>query len=86
MTTRRDHDEDHERSGHGGDAEHVERTTEKPPERWVTGEEPMTGAQRSYLETLSREAGQEPPGDLTKAEASERIDELQDTTGRGADD
>ncbi len=63
--------------------EHVERTTEKPVERWVTGDEPMTGAQRSYLETLSREAGEEPPdATLTKADASRRIDELQDETGR----
>jgi hypothetical protein len=69
------------------DAEHVERTTEKPVERWVTGDEPMTGAQRSYLETLSREAGEEPPAeDLTKADASRRIDELQDATGRGDSD
>jgi hypothetical protein len=73
-------------TGPQDDHDHVERTTEKPPERWVTGGEPMTGAQRSYLETLSREAGQEPPsGDLSKAEASEQIDELQDATGRGGD-
>jgi hypothetical protein len=73
-------------TGPRDDHDHVERTTEKPPERWVTGDEPMTGAQRSYLETLSREAGQEPPSDdLSKAEASERIDELQEATGRGGD-
>ena len=66
--------------------EHVERTTEKPPEEWVTGDEPMTGAQKSYLQTLSREAGEDPPADdLTKADASKRIDELQDSTGRGSD-
>ena len=52
---------------------------------WATGDEPMTGAQASYLETLSREAGEEaPPADLTKAQASERIDALQQQTGRGA--
>lgn len=56
----------------------------KDPEDWVTGDEPMTGPQRSYLETLSREAGEPAPEDLTKAEASERIDELQQKTGRGA--
>ena len=44
----------------------------------------MTGAQASYLETLAREAGEDAPDDLTKAEASKRIDELQDTTGRGS--
>lgn len=55
----------------------------KHPDDWVTGDEPMTGPQASYLETLSREAGVEPPTDLTKAEASERIEELQGKTGRG---
>ena len=59
-------------------------TTEKDPESWVTGDEPMTGAQRSYLDTLAREAGETLQGDLTKAEASEHIDRLQDATGRGA--
>jgi hypothetical protein len=57
----------------------------KDPEDWVTGDEPMTGAQRSYLETLAREAGETLPGDLTKAQASEHIDRLQQSTGRGAD-
>ncbi|QIK67102.1 DUF3072 domain-containing protein [Nocardioides sp. HDW12B] len=59
-------------------------TTEKDPESWVTGDEPMTGAQRSYLDTLAREAGETLQGDLTKAEASEHIDRLQEATGRGA--
>jgi hypothetical protein len=58
-------------------------TPEKDPEDWVTGDEPMTGPQRSYLETLAREAGEEVDPSLTKAEASERIDELQGRTGRG---
>ena len=57
-------------------------TTEKDPSDWVTGEEPMTGAQRSYLDTLAREAGEELPADLTKAQASEQIDRLQEETGR----
>ena len=57
--------------------------TEKDPEDWVTGDEPMTGAQRSYLSTLAQEAGEEVPGELTKAEASKKIDELQEKTGRG---
>lgn len=56
---------------------------EKPPEKWVTGDEPMTGAQRSYLHTLSEEAKEELDENLTKAEASMRIDELQAKTGRG---
>lgn len=56
---------------------------EKDPENWVTGGEPMTGAQASYLTTLSEEAGTEPPSkDLTKAEASEHIDELRKKTGK----
>lgn len=55
----------------------------KDPAEWTTGDEPMTGAQESYLHTLSREAGEDVPADLTKAEASERIDELREKTGRG---
>ena len=57
----------------------------KDPEDWVTGDEPMTGAQASYLQTLSEEAGEEFNPSLTKAAASERIDQLQESTGRGAD-
>lgn len=55
----------------------------KDPEDWTTGDEPMTGAQKSYLKTLSEEAGEEMDEHLTKAEASERIEELQQKTGRG---
>ena len=57
---------------------------EKDPEDWTTGDEPMTGAQRSYLTTLCQEAGEELDESLTKAEASKKIDELQRKTGRGA--
>lgn len=57
-------------------------TTEKDPEDWVTGDEPMTGAQRSYLDTLARDAGETLSADLTKAEASEHIERLQQETGR----
>ena len=56
---------------------------EKDRDDWVTGGEPMTGAQASYLKTLSEEAGEPFDQDLTKAEASRRIDELQERTGRG---
>ena len=56
---------------------------EKDPDDWTTGDEPMTGPQRSYLETLTREAGEPFDESLTKAEASKRIDELQQKTGRG---
>ncbi|MEV1328753.1 DUF3072 domain-containing protein [Micromonospora costi] len=55
----------------------------KDPDDWVTGEEPPTAAQESYLATLAREADAEVPEGLTKAEASKRIDELQEETGRG---
>ena len=57
----------------------------KDPEDWVTGDEAMTGAQASYLKTLSEEAGEEFDDGLTKAEASKKIDALQDKTGRGVD-
>jgi hypothetical protein len=58
--------------------------TEKDPDTWVTGDEPMTGAQKSYLETLSQEAGEQLDENLSKADASKRIEELQQQTGRGA--
>ena len=56
---------------------------EKDPADWVTGDEPMTGAQRSYLKTLCEEAKQPFDENLSKAAASKRIDELQAMTGRG---
>ena len=55
----------------------------KPAEEWVTGDEPATGPQKSYLETLGRQAKEEVPDGLTKAEASQLIEELQARTGRG---
>lgn len=60
-----------------------ESNTIKDPDDWTTGDEKMTGAQRSYLKTLSEEAKVPFEDDLTKAEASKRIDELQAKTGRG---
>ena len=60
-----------------------QNSTQKDPDEWETGEEPMTGAQASYLETLCREAGEEFDPNTTKADASKRIDELQAKTGRG---
>ena len=65
------------------DATQTDRPAEKDPDDWTTGDEPMTGPQQSYLETLAREAGEDVPDDLTKAEASKRIDALQEETGRG---
>ena len=62
------------------DAESGER-----PGDWTTGDEPMTGPQKSYLQTLAREAGREVDLDsLSKADASRLIDELQVVSGRGA--
>jgi hypothetical protein len=60
-----------------------ESNMQKDPDQWVTGDEPMTGAQRSYLTTLCEEAKVAFDPNLTKAEASKRIDELQAITGRG---
>jgi hypothetical protein len=55
--------------------------TIKDPAEWTTGDEPMTGAQDSYLHTLARKAGEEVDDDLTKAEASMKIEELREKTG-----
>jgi hypothetical protein len=57
----------------------------KDPDEWVTGDEPLTGPQASYLSTLAQEAGEEVPEGLTKAEASRKIEELQARTGRGSE-
>jgi hypothetical protein len=72
--------DDHEVLGAGAPS-----SAEKDPDDWVTGDEPMTGAQRSYLDTLAREAGETLDADLTKAQASEHIERLQGVTGRGSD-
>ena len=56
---------------------------EKDPAEWKTGGEPMTGAQASYLKTLSDQASEPFDDTLTKAQASRRIDELRERTGRG---
>lgn len=63
--------------------DNVQRQAEKDPKDWVTGDQPMTGPQESYLKTLAQEAGEDAPDDLNKAEASMKIEELQDKTGRG---
>lgn len=62
------------------------RSAIKEPEEWVTGDEPMTGAQESYVHTLARDAGEDVPEEMTKAEASQKIEELQEKTGRGISD
>ena len=66
-------------------ASHPAENAAKDPDDWVTGDEEMTGPQASYLKTLAREAGEEFDPELSKAEASKKIDELQHETGRGID-
>ncbi len=70
-------------SDHANPKTHPTSNAEKDPHDWTTGEEPMTGAQASYLKTLSEEAHEEFDDGLNKAEASLKIDELQEKTGRG---
>jgi uncharacterized damage-inducible protein DinB len=67
-----------------GPRNRVQQNPERDPHEWVTGDEPMTGPQASYLQTLCQEAGEAFEPGLTKAQASERIDQLQSVTGRGA--
>jgi hypothetical protein len=59
---------------------------QRNPDEWKTGDEPMTDAQRSYLETLCRESGEEFDDRLSKADASKRIDELRKRSPRLAQD
>jgi hypothetical protein len=63
----------------------AQTSAQKDPSDWVTGDESMTGPQASYLKTLAQEAGEEFDPELSKAEASKKIDELQQETGRGVD-
>ncbi len=67
------------------DKNDTDQNAAKNPDDWVTGDESMTGPQASYLKTLAREAGEEFDPELSKAEASKKIDELQHETGRGVD-
>ncbi|MBE7185047.1 MAG: DUF3072 domain-containing protein [Methylobacterium mesophilicum] len=55
---------------------------EKDPEEWVTGDEPMTGAQASYLKTLCEETGEKFDETLSKGDASKLIDKLKDKSPR----
>jgi hypothetical protein len=57
---------------------------QKDPDEWKTADEPMTAAQRSYLETLARDVGESFDEELTKAEASKRIEELRERSPRVA--
>ncbi len=75
--------EDHMPDTLGGTRPDPAASASKDPSDWVTGDEPITGPQASYLDTLAREANEEIPANITKAEASEQIDRLQAKTGRG---
>ena len=75
---------EHGMAGNDDPKRHPEGNAVKDPEDWVSGDEPMTGAQASYLQTLSEEAGEDFDPNLSKAEASKQIDHLQEKTGRGA--
>lgn len=74
---------DEKENGHNDNADPKGSNTVKDPDEWTTGDEPMTGAQHSYLKTLSDEAKEDFDESLSKAEASKRIEELQHKTGRG---
>ena len=65
------------------DKNEIGGNAQKDPDNWTTGDEAMTGAQKSYIATLSEQAGEQMDPNLTKAEASKKIDELQAKTGRG---
>jgi hypothetical protein len=54
---------------------------QKNPSDWVSGDDPMTPAQQSYLDTLARQGEEELPADLSKAEASQHIDRLKSQLG-----
>lgn len=62
----------------GGDSSLI-----KDPSTWVSGDDPATASQKSYLDTLAKQAGEELPADISKAEASEQIDRLRRETGKG---
>jgi hypothetical protein len=65
------------------DSNAVTQPAEKDPSDWVTGDEPVTGPQQSYLSTLAQSAGEDvETTELTKAEASQKIEELKEKTGR----
>ena len=62
--------------------DHTPSGLQRDPDEWKTGDEPMTDAQRSYLETLCHDTGEEFDESLSKAEASKRIDELRQRSPR----
>ncbi len=78
MTNPTEPNDNTEMIGATGDAQ--DGALEKDPSEWVSGDEPMTEAQKSYLDTLAKQAGEQLPADLTKAQASEHIDRLKKAT------
>ncbi|QJD94685.1 DUF3072 domain-containing protein [Mucilaginibacter robiniae] len=78
-------EDDNKNNSQNSDNEIKGSNTVKDPDDWTTGKEPMTGAQHSYLKTLSEEADEPLDESLNKADASKKIDELQHKTGRGVD-
>jgi hypothetical protein len=64
-------------------APNFEHNPQRDPDEWLTGDEPSTGPQESYLHTLAQEAGEDVPSGLSKADASKEIERLQRITGRG---
>ena len=73
-------------SNNTSNIERVDTGLPRNPDEWKTGDEPMTAAQRSYLETLCRETDEAFDDTLSKAEASKRIDELRQQSPRLADE
>lgn len=83
MTSQPENQDNQDNQDEQNPKSHPTSNAEKDPSDWVTGDEAMTGAQASYLKTLSEEAKEEFDPSLTKADASRRIEELQAKTGRG---
>jgi hypothetical protein len=83
MITKEDELFDEQENGTDNNSDLKGSNTIKDPDEWTTGDEPMTGAQHSYLKTLSDEAKEEFDETLSKSDASKKIDELQHKTGRG---
>ncbi len=68
----------------GAKADTENPALEKDPSDWVSGDDPITPSQKSYLDTLARQAGEELPADMSKAEASQHIERLRAETGKGS--
>jgi hypothetical protein len=76
------HRRHHQTNGRCGPRRRANDALEKDPSDWVSGDDPITPSQKSYLDTLARQAGEELPADMTKAEASQHIDRLRNQSGQ----